>query len=254
MGEFYSPCFINHVSILFYFIYFILFFFRSSICSFDVGRIIFVSMYFISFFFFIFVLFLFPDWEDTRTHSHTHTRAHTRTHARTHRNTHAHARARAHIHKHTMVSRRKILSRSRDNLVESQYEEQEEEDVWYNLDKLYKVRLHTYIGCNEAFRFYNFNSFIYLRDSFETNLLISRTYVSALFFLSHSTPLSSLPHTTPHQLQLQLHHDKPNNIACTRIYIYRQPYSLTFKRTNRFSSSAMHMQGKVFLATLRARS
>ncbi|XP_032676620.1 uncharacterized protein LOC116846637 isoform X1 [Odontomachus brunneus] len=37
-----------------------------------------------------------------------------------------------------MVSRRKILSRSRDNLVESQYEEQEEEDVWYNLDKLYK--------------------------------------------------------------------------------------------------------------------
>ncbi|KAL2739487.1 hypothetical protein V1477_010876 [Vespula maculifrons] len=39
---------------------------------------------------------------------------------------------------HTMVSRRKILSRSRDNLVESQYEEQEEEDVWYNLDKLYK--------------------------------------------------------------------------------------------------------------------
>lgn len=38
-----------------------------------------------------------------------------------------------------MVSRRKILSRSRDNLVESQYEEQEEEDVWYNLDKLYKV-------------------------------------------------------------------------------------------------------------------
>ncbi|XP_015587621.1 uncharacterized protein LOC107264167 isoform X2 [Cephus cinctus] len=35
-----------------------------------------------------------------------------------------------------MVSRRKILSRSRDNLAE--YEEQEEEDVWYNLDKLYK--------------------------------------------------------------------------------------------------------------------
>lgn len=38
-----------------------------------------------------------------------------------------------------MVSRRKILSRSRDNLVESQYEDQNEEDVWYNLDKLYKV-------------------------------------------------------------------------------------------------------------------
>ncbi|XP_015516432.1 uncharacterized protein LOC107221813 isoform X1 [Neodiprion lecontei] len=37
-----------------------------------------------------------------------------------------------------MVSRRKILSRSRDNLADAQYEEQEEEDVWYNLDKLYK--------------------------------------------------------------------------------------------------------------------
>ncbi|KAK0082312.1 hypothetical protein PV325_010692 [Microctonus aethiopoides] len=37
-----------------------------------------------------------------------------------------------------MVSRRKILSRSRDNLADSQYEDQEEEDIWYNLDKLYK--------------------------------------------------------------------------------------------------------------------
>ncbi|XP_011301150.1 uncharacterized protein exp [Fopius arisanus] len=37
-----------------------------------------------------------------------------------------------------MVSRRKILSRSRDNLADAQYEDQEEEDVWYNLDKLYK--------------------------------------------------------------------------------------------------------------------
>lgn len=37
-----------------------------------------------------------------------------------------------------MVSRRKILSRSRDNLADTQYEEQEEEDVWYNLDKLFK--------------------------------------------------------------------------------------------------------------------
>ncbi|OXU31002.1 hypothetical protein TSAR_010015 [Trichomalopsis sarcophagae] len=37
-----------------------------------------------------------------------------------------------------MVSRRKILSRSRDNLADAQYEEQEEEDVWYNVDKLYK--------------------------------------------------------------------------------------------------------------------
>lgn len=43
-----------------------------------------------------------------------------------------------------MVSRRRILSRSRDNLVESQYEEQDEEDVWYNLDKLYKVNFSTY--------------------------------------------------------------------------------------------------------------
>lgn len=39
-----------------------------------------------------------------------------------------------------MVSRRKILSRSRDNLADAQYEEQEEEDVWYNVDKLYKVQ------------------------------------------------------------------------------------------------------------------
>jgi hypothetical protein len=46
-----------------------------------------------------------------------------------------------------MVSRRKILSRSRDNLVDAQYEEQEEEDVWYNMDKLYKVPklLYTFI-------------------------------------------------------------------------------------------------------------
>lgn len=39
-----------------------------------------------------------------------------------------------------MVSRRKILSRSRDNLADAQYEQEEEEDVWYNMDKLYKVR------------------------------------------------------------------------------------------------------------------
>ncbi|XP_023315957.1 uncharacterized protein LOC106657503 isoform X1 [Trichogramma pretiosum] len=37
-----------------------------------------------------------------------------------------------------MVSRRKILSRSRDNLADTQYEVEEEEDVWYNVDKLYK--------------------------------------------------------------------------------------------------------------------
>ena len=39
-----------------------------------------------------------------------------------------------------MVSRRKILSRSRDNLADAQYEQEEEEDVWYNMDKLFKVR------------------------------------------------------------------------------------------------------------------
>lgn len=41
-----------------------------------------------------------------------------------------------------MVSRRKILSRSRDDLnLEHQYQQQqeEEEDVWYQKDKLYKV-------------------------------------------------------------------------------------------------------------------
>ena len=39
-----------------------------------------------------------------------------------------------------MVSRRKILSRSRDDLNMADYPEQEEEDVWYQKDKLYKVR------------------------------------------------------------------------------------------------------------------
>lgn len=40
-----------------------------------------------------------------------------------------------------MVSRRKILSRSRDDLnLEHQYQQQDdEEDVWYQKDKLYKV-------------------------------------------------------------------------------------------------------------------
>lgn len=40
-----------------------------------------------------------------------------------------------------MVSRRKILSRSRDDLnLEQQYLQQEdEEDIWYMKDKLYKV-------------------------------------------------------------------------------------------------------------------
>lgn len=40
-----------------------------------------------------------------------------------------------------MVSRRKILSRSRDDLnLEHQYvQQEEEEDIWYQKDKLYKV-------------------------------------------------------------------------------------------------------------------
>jgi hypothetical protein len=41
-----------------------------------------------------------------------------------------------------MVSRRRILSRSRDDLnLDSTYVmQEEEEDVWYQRDKLYKVR------------------------------------------------------------------------------------------------------------------
>lgn len=44
-----------------------------------------------------------------------------------------------------MVSRRKILSRSRDDLnLEQQYLQQEdEEDIWYMKDKLYKVSSNT---------------------------------------------------------------------------------------------------------------
>lgn len=39
-----------------------------------------------------------------------------------------------------MVSRRKILSRSRDDLSSDQpYIKEEEEDVWYQKDKLFKV-------------------------------------------------------------------------------------------------------------------
>lgn len=41
-----------------------------------------------------------------------------------------------------MVSRRKILSRSRDDLnAEQQYVPADEEDVWYQKDKLFKVSL-----------------------------------------------------------------------------------------------------------------
>lgn len=39
-----------------------------------------------------------------------------------------------------MVSRRKILSRSRDDLnLDQTYPPEEEEDVWYQKDKLFKV-------------------------------------------------------------------------------------------------------------------
>ena len=39
-----------------------------------------------------------------------------------------------------MVSRRKILSRSRDDLNMEAPLQEEEEDIWYQKDKLYKVR------------------------------------------------------------------------------------------------------------------
>ena len=42
-----------------------------------------------------------------------------------------------------MVSRRKILSRSRDDLnLDGPPEVQDEEDVWYQKEKLFKVRHH----------------------------------------------------------------------------------------------------------------
>ena len=41
-----------------------------------------------------------------------------------------------------MVSRRKILSQSRDEL---SYVQEEEEDVWYTKDKLYKVEINIYL-------------------------------------------------------------------------------------------------------------
>lgn len=46
-----------------------------------------------------------------------------------------------------MVSRRKILSRSRDDLsVEQPYVPEEEEDVWYQKDKLFKVSISSYFA------------------------------------------------------------------------------------------------------------
>ena len=51
-----------------------------------------------------------------------------------------------------MVSRRKILSRSRDDLnTEQPAMQEEEEDVWYQRDKLYKVRFETGAN-NHVFR------------------------------------------------------------------------------------------------------
>lgn len=46
-----------------------------------------------------------------------------------------------HFSIHRMVSRRKILSRSRDdlNLEQTPYKPEDEEDVWYQKDKLFKV-------------------------------------------------------------------------------------------------------------------
>lgn len=45
-----------------------------------------------------------------------------------------------------MVSRRKILSRSRDDLnLDQNYPPQDEEDVWYQKDKLFKVRFLIYL-------------------------------------------------------------------------------------------------------------
>jgi hypothetical protein len=47
-----------------------------------------------------------------------------------------------------MVSRRKILSRSTDdlNLEGPVQNEPEEEDVWFNKEKLYKVKYHQITG------------------------------------------------------------------------------------------------------------
>ena len=45
-----------------------------------------------------------------------------------------------------MVSRRKILSRSRDDLNMDNSYFKEEEDIWYQKDKLYKVRLELQPG------------------------------------------------------------------------------------------------------------
>ena len=52
-----------------------------------------------------------------------------------------------------MVSRRKILSRSRDELHSDIYfmNEDDDEDIWYSKDKLYRVSQHIYlVMCQKA--------------------------------------------------------------------------------------------------------
>ena len=52
-----------------------------------------------------------------------------------------------------MVSRRKILSRSRDdlNLDQTFSPQEEEEDIWFQKDKLYKVSMNRGILTNHLF-------------------------------------------------------------------------------------------------------
>ena len=59
----------------------------------------------------------------------------------------------------TMVSRRKILSRSRDDL-NLEAPPEEEEDIWYNRDKLYKVS-DTEMMKNIIFQHYFFSLWWY---------------------------------------------------------------------------------------------
>lgn len=63
-----------------------------------------------------------------------------------------------------MVSRRKILSRSRDDLnLEHQYQQQDdEEDIWYQKDKLYKVSFSFFLLLESKFWLIAFICFIFL--------------------------------------------------------------------------------------------
>ena len=45
-----------------------------------------------------------------------------------------------------MVSRRKILSRSRDDLNMEAPPQEEEEDIWYQKEKLYKVTWYSWLA------------------------------------------------------------------------------------------------------------